>query len=70
MAEKFDECNRRRINGKKDTFHIGRLLFYLQWQYGFCNTGYVPILAARISFIKRMIREPGPEQPEKADKRL
>jgi len=32
-----------------------------------CNTGYVPILSARISFIKRMVRELGPEQEQKAD---
>lgn len=32
-----------------------------------CNTGYVPIFAARISFIKRMVRELGPDQSQKAD---
>lgn len=32
-----------------------------------CNTGYVPILSAHISFIKRMKRELGPEQQQKAD---
>lgn len=31
-----------------------------------CNTGYVPILAAHISFIKRMGRELGPEQLPKS----
>lgn len=32
-----------------------------------CNTGYVPLLSAHISFIKRMKRELGQEQMEKPD---
>jgi len=32
-----------------------------------CSTGYVPFIAPRISFIRRMGRELGPEQPLKAE---